>query len=48
MVANVIMFSNPTVKVYRALPPSRREFGEILAFVFQGPIQILILKGRLC
>ncbi|KAF8808437.1 hypothetical protein BYT27DRAFT_7060988, partial [Phlegmacium glaucopus] len=32
MTANVIMFSNPTVKVYHSLPPS-----EILAFVFQGP-----------
>jgi hypothetical protein len=39
MTANVIMFSNPTVKVYHALPPSRREISEILAFVFQGPIQ---------
>ena len=33
------MFSNPTVKVYHALPPSRHEISEILAFVFQGPIQ---------
>ena len=39
MTANVIMFSNPTVKVYHALPPSRHEISEILAFVFQGPIQ---------
>ena len=39
MTANVIMFSNPTVKVYHALPPSRREVSEILAFVFRGPIQ---------
>ena len=39
MTANVIMFSNPTVKVYHALPPSRREISEILAFVFRGPIQ---------
>jgi hypothetical protein len=39
MTANVIMFSNPTVKVYHALPPSRREISEILAFVFQGPAQ---------
>jgi hypothetical protein len=39
MTANVIMFSNPTVKVYHALPPSRSEISEILAFVFQGPIQ---------
>lgn len=39
MTANIIMFSNPTVKVYHALPPSRREISEILAFVFQGPIR---------
>ena len=39
MTANFIMFSNPTVKVYHALPPSRKEISEILAFVFQGPIQ---------
>jgi hypothetical protein len=31
--ANVIMFSNSTVKVYHALPPSWREISEILAFV---------------
>ena len=34
MIVNVIMFSNPTVKVYHALPPSRCEISEILAFVF--------------
>ena len=39
MTANVIMFSNPTVEVYHALPPSRRDISEILAFVFQGPVQ---------
>ena len=39
MTANVIMFSNPTVKVYHTLPPSRRDISEILAFVFQGPTQ---------
>jgi hypothetical protein len=39
MTANVIMFSNPTVKVYHALPPSQHEISEILAFVFQGPVQ---------
>ena len=39
MTANVIMFSNPTVKVYYALPPSRCEISEVLAFVFQGPVQ---------
>jgi hypothetical protein len=33
------MFSNLTVKVYHALPLSRREISEILAFVFQGLIQ---------
>jgi hypothetical protein len=40
MTANVMMFSNPTVKVYHALPPSWCEIGEILAFVFQGPVQL--------
>jgi hypothetical protein len=39
MTANIIMFSNSTVKVYHALHLSRREISEILAFVFQGPIQ---------
>ena len=37
MTANVIMFANPTVKVYHALPPRREDISEILAFVFQGP-----------
>ena len=37
--ANVIMFSNPTVKIYHALPLSTCEISEILAFVFQGPVQ---------
>ena len=39
MTSNIIMFSNPTVKVYHALPPSWHEISEILAFVFQGPVQ---------
>ena len=39
MTTNIIMFSNPTVKVYHALPPSRHEISEILAFVFQGLVQ---------
>jgi hypothetical protein len=34
------MFSNPTVKVYHALPPSQHEISEILALVFQGPVQL--------
>ena len=40
MMSNVIMFSNPTLKVYHALPPSQHEISEILAFVFQGPVQL--------
>ncbi|KDR65410.1 hypothetical protein GALMADRAFT_37237, partial [Galerina marginata CBS 339.88] len=39
MIANCIMFSNPTVKVYRCLPPSREELSEVLAFVFIGSVQ---------
>jgi hypothetical protein len=39
MTANVIMFSDPTVKVYHALLPSQHGISEILALVFQGPVQ---------
>ena len=34
MIANCIMFANPTVSVYKVLPPSREELSEVLAFVF--------------
>ncbi|KAJ6543523.1 hypothetical protein DFH09DRAFT_928514 [Mycena vulgaris] len=35
---NVIMFANPTIKVYNnILPPSRDELTEVLASVFIGP-----------
>lgn len=37
LAANAIMFSNPTLKVYNKLPPSRDELSEVLAFVFIGP-----------
>ncbi|KIM34734.1 hypothetical protein M413DRAFT_80124, partial [Hebeloma cylindrosporum] len=37
MIANAIMFTNPTVKVYKTLPPSRQELSEVLAVVFIGP-----------
>ena len=37
MIANAIMFTNPTVKVYKILPPSREELSEVLAVVFTGP-----------
>ena len=36
MIANCIMFSNPTAELYTALPPSREELSEVLAFVFLG------------
>ena len=39
MVANVIMFSNPTLAVYRMLPPSRDEMKEVLACIFTGSAQ---------
>src|SRR5258708_31773755 len=39
MVANCIMFSNPTVKVYNKLPPNREEMTEVLAFIFTGSTQ---------
>ena len=36
MIANCIMFSNPTTELYSVLPPSREELSEVLAFVFLG------------
>ncbi|KAJ6506046.1 hypothetical protein DFH09DRAFT_943412, partial [Mycena vulgaris] len=39
MNANAIMFSQPIVKVYHKLPPSRDEMHEILAFIFTGSSQ---------
>ena len=39
MVANAIMFANPTVTVYHSLPPSQKEMDEVLAFVFTGSAQ---------
>ena len=36
MTENVIMFANPTVKVYHALPPSLEELDEVLAFTYTG------------
>jgi len=39
MTANVIMYSNPTLKVYHSLPPSQEEMNEVLAFVFNRPSQ---------
>jgi hypothetical protein len=39
MSANAIMFSQPILKVYNKLPPSRKEMQEILAFVYIGSSQ---------
>ncbi|KAJ7029808.1 hypothetical protein C8F04DRAFT_962425 [Mycena alexandri] len=39
MTGNVIMFSNPILKVYKELPPSRAELEDVLAFIFTGPVQ---------
>jgi hypothetical protein len=39
MIANVIMFSNHTLKVYEELPPSKTELEDVLAFIFTGPVQ---------
>ncbi|KAJ6531490.1 hypothetical protein DFH09DRAFT_851609, partial [Mycena vulgaris] len=39
MNANVIMFSQPVVKFFHKLPPSRDEMQEILAFIFTGSSQ---------
>ena len=37
MTKNVIMFANPTVKVYHALPLSLDQLDEVLAFTYTGP-----------
>ena len=39
MVANVIMFANPTLSVYHMLPPSRDKMKEVLALIFTGSTQ---------
>ena len=39
MIANVIIFSNQTLLVYRMLPPSRDKIKEVLAFIFTGSAQ---------
>ncbi|KAJ7441883.1 hypothetical protein FB451DRAFT_1057968 [Mycena latifolia] len=39
MSANAIMFSQPVVKVYNKLPPSRDEMHQILAFIYTGSEQ---------
>ena len=39
MTANVIMYSNPTLKFYQKLPPLKKEMNEVLAFIFTGPSQ---------
>ena len=36
MSVNAIMFSQPILKVYHKLPPSREEMHEILAFIYTG------------
>ncbi|KAJ7261555.1 hypothetical protein C8J57DRAFT_1071826, partial [Mycena rebaudengoi] len=35
--SNAISFANPTIKVYKVLPPTADEMSEVLAFVFLGP-----------
>ncbi|KDR73765.1 hypothetical protein GALMADRAFT_46687, partial [Galerina marginata CBS 339.88] len=36
MIANVVMLSSPTAKVYHTLPPPVAEIDDVLAFVFMG------------
>ena len=37
MIANAIVFENPTPKIYDILPPSLDELDEVLAFIYTGP-----------
>ncbi|TFK18493.1 hypothetical protein FA15DRAFT_683262 [Coprinopsis marcescibilis] len=36
MISNVTSFANPTTKVYRLLPPSKRDIDDVIAIVFTG------------
>jgi hypothetical protein len=36
MIANIVMYSNPTIAVYDILPPPRSDLQEVLAFLFIG------------
>ncbi|EAU84997.2 hypothetical protein CC1G_04093 [Coprinopsis cinerea okayama7 len=36
MVANVVSYANPTPKIYKKLPPHRRELDDVLVFIFVG------------
>ena len=48
MIANAIMFTNPIVKVYKVLSPTKEELSEVLAVVFIGsanPTQEVIQKN---
>lgn len=39
MIANCVMYSNPTPAIYNLLPPKRTDLEEILAFLFIGSSQ---------
>jgi hypothetical protein len=39
MKSNVIIYHNPTPKIYQTLPPPIEEFDDVLAFIFTGPVQ---------
>ena len=36
MISNCVMYSNPIPEVYNALPPPRKDFEEVLAFLYVG------------
>jgi len=36
MIANMVMYSNPTAVVYNVLPPLLKDLNDILAFLFVG------------
>ena len=37
MIANAIVFENPTPKIYNIMPPPLDELDEVLAFIYTGP-----------
>src|ERR1700687_1361444 len=58
MKSNIIMFENPTPKIYQTLPPPLKDVDDVLAFIFTGPCRptqddlkrtpLLVRRRRVC
>ena len=45
MIANAITFEHLTQKIYTVLPPPIEEMDEVLAFIFAGPCQPMMISA---